>query len=75
MLHCPRRQRASVGYFYYNDEEHRRAVNKHLTKDKARRIAANFAKLPDYLSAQDLYRGEPRLILTAPSSHRDRACG
>jgi hypothetical protein len=30
------------GYFCYDDEEHRRAVNKHLTKDTARRMAVKF---------------------------------
>jgi hypothetical protein len=33
---------AGVGYFYDDDEEHPRAVNKHLTKDTARRMAAKF---------------------------------
>jgi hypothetical protein len=36
------RQRAGVGYFYDDEEEHRRAVNKHLTKDTARRMAVKF---------------------------------
>src|ERR1700730_13957183 len=42
VLHCPRRQRAGVGYFYDDYEEHPCAVNKHLTKDTARRMAAKF---------------------------------
>ena len=44
MLHCPRRQRVGVGHFYYDDEEHRSSVNKPLTKDEARRIAADVAE-------------------------------
>ena len=57
-----------IAYIYYSNEPDRRSAAKLLTKDEARRIATNFARLPITLRSAPSLHPSGLTIAPCPAS-------
>ena len=52
----------ALGYFYFGEEQQSPAIDRRLTRDDARRMAVNFARLPDLICPPSALVGQIRQI-------------